>query len=86
MSLVSTEWLANNMNDLKILDCSWHMPNVNRDSYEEYLSEHIESAIFFDLEKNSDQNYDLFVFCFLLILFFLQQYNLKLQFDLWNLL
>tara|TARA_B100000965_G_scaffold244558_1_gene205256 strand:- start:122 stop:940 length:819 start_codon:yes stop_codon:yes gene_type:complete len=59
MSLVSTEWLANNMNDLKILDCSWHMPNVNRDSYEEYLSEHIESAIFFDLEKNSDQNSDL---------------------------
>ena len=59
MSLVSTKWLANNMNNLKILDCSWHMPNVNRDSYNEYISEHIENAVFFDLEKNSDQNSDL---------------------------
>ena len=59
MSLVSTEWLENNMNNLKILDCSWHMPSVNRDSYNEYLSEHIKNAIFFDLDKNSDQNSDL---------------------------
>ena len=52
MSLVSTEWLANNLSNLKILDCSWHMPNVNRNSYKEYISEHIENAIFFDLDKN----------------------------------
>ena len=42
MSLVSTEWLANNLSNLKILDCSWHMPNVNRNSYKEYINEHIE--------------------------------------------
>ena len=59
MSLVSTEWLANNINNLKVLDCSWHMPSVNRDSYNEYLSEHIKNAIFFDLDKNSNQNSDL---------------------------
>ena len=59
MSLVSTEWLENNMNNIKILDCSWHMPSVNRDSYNEYLSEHIKNAIFFDLDKNSDQKSDL---------------------------
>ena len=59
MSLVSTELLANNLSNLKILDCSWHMPSVNRDSYNEYISEHIENAIFFDLDKSSDQNSDL---------------------------
>ena len=47
------------MDNLKILDCSWHMPSVNRDSYNEYLSEHIKNAIFFDLDKNSNQNSDL---------------------------
>jgi len=59
MSLVSTEWLSNNIDKVKIIDCSWHMPNENRDSYKEYLNEHIENAIFFDLDKNSDQNNDL---------------------------
>ncbi len=59
MSLVSTEWLTNNKDNIKILDCSWHMPNLNRDSYKEYIKEHIENAIFFDLDKNSDQNSDL---------------------------
>ena len=59
MTLVSTEWLSNNKNNIKIIDCSWHMPNTKRDSYKEYLAEHIENAIFFDLDKNSDQNTDL---------------------------
>ena len=59
MSLVNTDWLENNLDKVKILDCSWHMPNVKRNSYEEYLQEHIPSAIFFDLDKNSDLNTDL---------------------------
>ena len=59
MSIVSTEWLSNNKNIVKIIDCSWHMPNTKRDSYKEYINEHIENAIFFDLDKNSDQNSDL---------------------------
>jgi len=59
MSLVASEWLANNLNKVKIIDCSWHMPNVNRYAEKEYLNEHIENAIFFDLDKNSDQNTDL---------------------------
>ena len=59
MSLVSAEWLSNNKNNVKIIDCSWHMPNVKRDSYREYLNEHIENSIFFDLDNNSDQNTDL---------------------------
>ncbi len=59
MSLVNTEWLEGNLNKVKILDCSWHMPNIKRNSYEEYLQRHIPEAIFFDLEKYSDLNTDL---------------------------
>ena len=59
MSLVSTDWVEKNINNIKIIDCSWHMPNVKRDGYKEYLEEHIENAIFFDLDKNSDQMTDL---------------------------
>ncbi len=59
MSLVSTDWVENNINNIKIIDCSWHMPNVKRDGYKEYLEEHIENALFFDLDKNSKQITDL---------------------------
>ena len=59
MSLVSTDWVENNINNIKIIDCSWHMPNVKRDGYKEYLKAHIKNAIFFDLDKNSNQITDL---------------------------
>ena len=59
MSLVDTDWLENNINKVKILDCSWHMPNVNRSGYDEYLKVHIPGAVFFDLDKNSDEKTDL---------------------------
>ena len=59
MSLVSTDWLEKNLNNVKIIDCSWHMPGINRNPYEEYLSKHIPGAIFFDLDKNSEQKTDL---------------------------
>ena len=54
MSLVNTNWLEKNLNEVKILDASWHMPNTNRDAYKEFLSEHIENSQFFDLDKNSE--------------------------------
>ena len=59
MSLVSTEWLEQNLKNVKILDASWHMPASNRNGFEEYKIEHISNSIFFDLDKNSDQNSDL---------------------------
>ena len=31
------------------------IPNINRNGYEEYLKNHIENAIFFDLDNNSNQ-------------------------------
>ena len=59
MSLVDTSWLENNINDVKIIDCSWHMPQTKRDGFVEYKEEHIPEAIFFDLDKNSKLDTDL---------------------------
>ena len=56
MSLVETEWLEKNINDVKIIDCSWHMPLKKRNGYEEYIKEHISGSLFFDLDKNSQKN------------------------------
>ena len=55
MSLVSAEWLESNLNKVRIIDASWHMPNSKRDAYEEYLKTHIENAVFFDLDKSSNE-------------------------------
>jgi len=54
MTLVSTDWLSKNINNVKIIDASWHLVK-NRNSIAEYNKEHIENAIFFDLDKNSNQ-------------------------------
>jgi len=59
MSLVNTNWLAKNLNKVKIIDCSWHMPQTNRNGFEEYNKEHILGAIFFNLDDNSKKNTDL---------------------------
>ena len=45
MTLVSTNWLNENLNKVKIIDASWHLAK-NRNAIEEYNNEHIENAIF----------------------------------------
>ena len=52
MSLVETDWLEKNLTKVKIIDCSWHMPQTQRNGFEEYKSLHIPSAIFFDIDEN----------------------------------
>ena len=59
MSLVNTSWLEENLDKVKIIDCSWHMPQTERDGFDEYKNKHIENAIFFDLDKNSKKDTDL---------------------------
>ena len=56
MPLRETDWLEKNINKVKIIDCSWHMPQTNRDGFKEYKKRHIENAIFFDLDENSKKN------------------------------
>ena len=57
--LVSTRWLDKNLNKVIILDASWHLPNVKRNALDEYKLSHISNSIFFDIDKNSNQNTNL---------------------------
>ncbi len=59
MSLVETDWLQENINNVKIIDCSWHMPQTKRNGLEEYKKNHILNSIFFDLDDNSKKDTDL---------------------------
>ena len=59
MTLVSTDWLTKNLENVKIIDASWHMPSSKRNAKQEFLNEHIEGSQFFDLDKNSDQTSNL---------------------------
>ena len=54
MSLVTTDWLANNLKNVKILDATWHMPTSDRNAAQEFFNNHIQGTQFFDLDKNSD--------------------------------
>jgi thiosulfate/3-mercaptopyruvate sulfurtransferase len=57
-SLVTTEWLANEMgaSDLRIVDATWHMPGSGRIALDEYLAGHIPGAVFMDLTDLVDSN------------------------------
>ena len=59
MSLVETEWLEKNLDNVKIIDCSWHMPQTKRNGFDEYKKQHIPNTIFFDLDDNSKKNTNL---------------------------
>ena len=59
MSLVETEWLEKNLDNVKIIDCSWHMPQTKRNGFDEYKKQHIPNTIFFDLDDNSKKNINL---------------------------
>ena len=60
-TLVSTDWLAAHLADpdLRVLDASWYLPQMNRDARAEYAEAHIPGARFFDIDEMSDQRSDL---------------------------
>lgn len=60
-TLVSTQWLADHMQspDLRIIDASWYLPDMNRDPKAEYDRGHIPGARFFDIDDISDTRSDL---------------------------
>ena len=53
--IVSTEWLERNLDKVKILDASWHLPDSKRNAEQEYKINHIKNSIFFDIDKYSNQ-------------------------------
>jgi thiosulfate/3-mercaptopyruvate sulfurtransferase len=59
MSLIETVELQAKLETVKIIDCSWHMPQTDRNGHDEYKNLHIPNAIFFDLDKNSKKETDL---------------------------
>ena len=59
MSLVTTDWVLDNLDSLKRIDASWHMPAQKRNPAEEYRNAHIPNSVFFDLDENSEKDTDL---------------------------
>ena len=57
MSLVTTDWLFENINN-KIIDIV-AFTSQNRNGQKEYFNEHIKNSIFFDIDKNSNHKTDL---------------------------
>ncbi|MAO55321.1 MAG: 3-mercaptopyruvate sulfurtransferase [Rhodospirillaceae bacterium] len=55
-ALVSTEWVAEHMSapDVHIVDCTYYLPNDGRKGSEEYAKQHLEGAVFFDIDDVKD--------------------------------
>lgn len=58
-SLVSPKELKSALTSVKVLDGSWHMPNTNRDPYQEFLQKRIASSQFFGIDTIKDTSSDL---------------------------
>jgi thiosulfate/3-mercaptopyruvate sulfurtransferase len=55
-SVVTTGWLAEELGapDLRVLDGTWHMPQLRRDARAEFAQGHIPGAVFFDIDAIAD--------------------------------
>lgn len=60
-TLVSTDWLAAHLSmpDLRVIDASWYLPDMNRNGRAEYDKAHIPGARFFDIDEISDTRSEL---------------------------
>ena len=58
-NLVSTEWLAAHLNDVRVVDASWYMPGESRDPAAEFAAAHIPGAVHFDIDAIADRSTDL---------------------------
>lgn len=58
-NLVSTEWLAAHLEDVRVVDASWYMPNEKRKPATEFETAHIPGAVHFDIDAIADQATDL---------------------------
>jgi thiosulfate/3-mercaptopyruvate sulfurtransferase len=57
--LVSTEWLAAHLGEVRVVDANWYMPDDPRDAQADYLAEHIPGARYFDIDAIADHSTDL---------------------------
>jgi thiosulfate/3-mercaptopyruvate sulfurtransferase len=52
--LVDTDWLAANLGRVRVVDGSWHMPQLRRDPGADFEQTHIPGAVFFDVDAIAD--------------------------------
>jgi thiosulfate/3-mercaptopyruvate sulfurtransferase len=57
--LVSTEWLADNLGEVRVFDCTYYLPTEQRDAMAEFTAGHIPSAGFFGIDAIADTDTDL---------------------------
>ena len=57
--LVSTEWLADNLGEVLVFDCSFYLAHEQRDPMREFLAGHVPGADFFDIAAIADADTDL---------------------------
>jgi thiosulfate/3-mercaptopyruvate sulfurtransferase len=55
-NLVTTQWLADHISEVVIIDASWHLPATQRDAKAEFLITHIPGAVFYDLDAGAAAN------------------------------
>ena len=58
-NLVSTEWLAAHLNEVRVVDASWYMPDEKREPGREFEAGHIPGAVFFDIDGIADHSVNL---------------------------
>jgi thiosulfate/3-mercaptopyruvate sulfurtransferase len=58
-NLVSTEWLAAHLKDVRVVDASWYMPSEKRNPATEFEVAHIPGAVFFDIDRIADHDTEL---------------------------
>lgn len=58
-NLVSTDWLATHLGEVRVVDASWYMPGEKRAPAKEFEERHIPGAVFFDIDAVSDHATDL---------------------------
>ena len=52
-SIVTVDWLREHIGDehVRVVDASWHLPPTGRNGREEFLAEHIQGAVYFDIDE-----------------------------------
>jgi thiosulfate/3-mercaptopyruvate sulfurtransferase len=57
--LVTTEWLAAHVGEVRVVDANWYMPDDPRDAEADYRAAHIPGAVRFDIDAVADPATDL---------------------------
>jgi len=57
--LKSTQWLADNLGQVVVVDGSYYLPTEKRDARAEYRTGHIPGAVFFDIDAVADTSINL---------------------------